>query len=103
MPAKNQSKLSSTQILLLVAAVAVYGYIAKLVLDSVDPWNSLGTLGVVFLVPLAVALPVAFLALWIFMFLEALKNKQYLWAIAMFLFPVLSIFYWLQVSSSKPR
>jgi len=103
MPAKKQNKLTPTMVVLLVAALIVYGYIAQQVIDSSDPWNSLGTLGVFLLVPVVVVLPIAFFIFWVYMFLESLKRKEYLWSVLIFLIPVVSILYWLLDRQTKRR
>jgi hypothetical protein len=101
--AKKQTKITPLQGVLVVAAVAVYVIIGKAVIDSSDPWNSLGTLGIVLMAPLAVVVPLVFIILWISMLIDSLKKEEYLWSVFIFILPAVSILYWLLSRQSKAK
>jgi hypothetical protein len=101
--ARKQKKITPLVGILLVAAVAVYAIIGKAVIDSGDPWNALGTVGVVLMTPLVVAIPLVFIFLWISSLLDSLMKKEYLWAIFIFILPAVCILYWLLNRKNKAR
>jgi|GEM_PF-3815200 len=101
--AKKKQKITPLQGVLVLAALVVYGIIAKAVIDSGDPWNSLGTLGTILLAALAIAVPLLFIVFWISMLLESLRKQEYIWSIFIFIIPAVSLLYWLTNRQARTR
>lgn len=101
--AKKQKKITPAVGILVVAAVAVYAIIGKAVIDSGDPWNSLGTVGIVLMSPLIVVIPLVFIYLWITTLLDSLIKKEYLWSVFIFVLPAVSLLYWLLNRQARYR
>jgi len=101
--ARKQKKITPTVWILAASAVAVYAIIGKAIIESGDSWNALGTVGVVLMTPLVVAIPLVFIYLWITSLIDSLMKKEYLWAVFIFILPAVCILYWLLNRKNKVR